>query len=110
MKLTSYDKERLAAVKEIIDKDYSLHHSIQTLAENAGINAAKLKQGFKEIYGSAIYEYLKERRLQYTLVLLKEGNHNIKQVALLAGFKHARNFNTAFKVRFGYTPGSQLNQ
>ncbi|MEO6231774.1 MAG: AraC family transcriptional regulator [Ferruginibacter sp.] len=105
MQLSKYDMECLAKVKDIIDKDYSVHHNIDTLAYHAGIGTTKLKKGFKNTYGLGIYQYLKEQRLQQAMRAIKEGNKTIKQIAKDSGFRHANNFIAAFKQRFGITPG-----
>ncbi len=105
MQLTSYDMECLTEAKNIIEKDTSVHYPIDAIARKVGIGKTKLKAGFKFVYGITLYAYLIEQRMQQAMHLLKETTKPIKQISKAVGFKHPNNFITAFKLRFGCTPG-----
>ena len=106
MSLSEYDMECLAKAKSIIDKDYSIHYTIESLAQQVGLGATRLKAGFKLLYNMGIYEYLREQRMQHAMVLVYDKTKTLKQVAKAAGFKHSNNFIVAFCKRFGLSPGA----
>lgn len=105
MFLTSYDITRLEAAKAFIDKNNRLHHSIGEISHEVGMGTTKLKEGFKYYFGTGLYGYLREQRMQLALLLLQDRNKTIKLIAKETGFKYTSNFTKAFNKRFGITPG-----
>jgi AraC-like DNA-binding protein len=109
MRLSSYDIECIQRAKSFIDSDMRHHHSISEIAGYAFINSSKLRAGFKQLFGSGLFHYLAEQRLQKGKYLLENTEKSLKEISLLLGYKHTCNFNTAFKKRFGTPPGSYRN-
>jgi AraC-like DNA-binding protein len=103
MTLTDHDISCLEAAKAMIDRDRQVHHSIEEIAHHAGMGRTRLKTCFKAYYGSGLYAYLREQRLQYALHLLQNTLMPVKAVARAAGYKQTSNFSYAFKKRFGMT-------
>lgn len=91
----------------MIDKNNSLHYTIGEIAQVAGMGATRLKARFKFYFGSGLYTYLREQRMQLALQLLEDKHKTIKAIAKAAGFSHTSNFTHAFKRRFGVTPGEE---
>jgi len=107
MMLTDYDIECLEKARALIEKNSSLHHSIDSIAQQVGMSATRLKAGFKQHYGSGLYTYLRQQRMQLALELLADRNKTIKAIAKTTGFRHTSNFTHAFKKAFGVTPGEK---
>lgn len=110
MLLTEYDIECLKEAKTLIDKNNRQHHTIGDIARAVGMGATKLKAGFKLYYGSGLYAYLREQRMQQAKLQLADSGKTIKAIAKTMGFKHTSNFTTAFRKRFGVTPGKWRNR
>jgi len=106
MRLSSYDIECIQRAKNFIDSDIRHHHRISEIAAYALINSAKLRAGFKQLFGSGLFHYLAEQRLRQGKYLLENTDKSLKEISHLLGYKHTCNFNTAFKKRFGRTAGS----
>lgn len=104
MGLTDYDTECIALVKTLIDGHPDQHFPIAALATRAGIGATKLKRGFRQLYGMGLYQYLRHRRMELAAQLLGTRSKTLKQIARQCGYRHATNFNTAFKRHYGTTP------
>ena len=90
-------------------KDYLIHHadappSLSELAKLSGINEFKLKKGFRELFHNSVFGYLNDYRLSRARELLSAGS-TIKQVAEEAGYSSVQHFTTAFKKKYGLTPG-----
>lgn len=105
MKLSDYDIECLEKARRLIDRDKRVHHTIDEIAHSVGMGATRLKEGFKQYYGVGLYGYLLTMRMELAKQLLLEGRHTIKSIAHATGFAYTSNFSTAFKKRFGVTPG-----
>lgn len=84
--------------------------SIRSLARQVALNEFKLKDGFKKYFGCGIFEWLMEQRMQYARHLLLTTNRPVKAICSMVGYPRTTNFITAFKRRFGMTPGSLRRQ
>lgn len=106
IKLKPDDVERLYAVKEYMDQHYDEPSSITGLARMAGINQMKLKNGFKALFGSTVFGYLNDLRMQEAKRLLLDEKQYVNEVAYKLGYKHAHHFTAAFRKKFGMVPGN----
>lgn len=103
-RLKPADIERLQAVKDHINKNFDQPGSIITLAKWAGINQMKLKDGFKELFGTTVFGYISEVRMEEARRLLLDEKLNVSEVADRIGYKHPQHFTAAFRRKFGITP------
>ena len=90
-------------------REYLLQHaqnppSLTELAKISGINEFKLKQGFKEVFDNTVFGYLSDYRLSQAKDLLLE-KKAIKDVADELGYSSVQHFSTAFRKKYGVTPG-----
>ncbi|NJK51981.1 MAG: helix-turn-helix transcriptional regulator [Leptolyngbyaceae cyanobacterium SU_3_3] len=102
--LKADDIERLHQAKEILIGQINDPPSILGLARQVGLNDCKLKQGFRQVFGTTVFGYLREHRLEQARLLLIEGELSVQQVARAIGYAHPGYFATAFKRRFGVSP------
>ncbi|MFN3757391.1 MAG: helix-turn-helix transcriptional regulator [Flavobacterium sp.] len=100
------DLELLKRAKEFIHVHYNQEITLGLLAKEVGTNETKIKQGFKKIYGKTFSEILRHERLNKAKLLLEDGELNIKETALLCGYKSTSMFTVRFKERFGTTPSN----
>jgi AraC-like DNA-binding protein len=94
-------------------KDHLLQHldnppTIRELSRICGLNEYQLKTGFKEVYGSTIYGYLLDHKLDYARLLLDKGTLHVNEVAFQVGYSNPSHFIAAFKKKFGITPKKYL--
>lgn len=80
--------------------------SLRTLARQVALNEFKLKKGFKQLFNVGMIEWLTEERMQLAKKLILTTNRPIKDICSEVGYPRTTNFITAFKRRFGMTPGS----
>jgi AraC family transcriptional activator of pyochelin receptor len=110
--LQDFDRPRsnkyntLNDVKRYLDDTFLEEHSLRKICMRFGINEFALKNGFKTLFGTTVFDYLIGRRLDHARELLLQPDNSIQQVASLVGYKYANHFSTAFKNRFGKTPRS----
>ena len=80
------------------------------LAKKVALNELKLKKGFRKYFDSGIFEWLTNRKMEHARMLILTTNKPIKDIASIVGYPLTTNFITAFRRRFGYTPGSLRRQ
>ncbi|MET0466165.1 MAG: AraC family transcriptional regulator [Chitinophagaceae bacterium] len=102
--ISSEDKLRMLRAKELIESNLSSPCSIIDLAQLVGTNDCYLKKQFKQAFGTTIYGYLQQKRMEKAKALLLEGTKKMTEIARSVGYKHASHFSTAFKKHFGYQP------
>jgi len=98
------EKTGLATVKQLIEKDYRNHYSIDYLAGVALMSRSKLIKLFKLYYGMGLFEHLLNFRMALGKKLLEDSSFSIKMIAYKCGYRHPCNFSTAFKGRYGVSP------
>lgn len=80
---------------------------LDQLAREVGLPSKKLNRGFRELFGMTVFAYLRDARLDAAREALEEGTGlPLKQLAWELGYGQVSNFVTAFRRRFGLTPGS----
>ena len=104
VRLSQRDLKILHDTRSILDSEYADAPTIANLARRVGINKLKLTQGFKQIFGLTIYDYLLSVRMAKARSLLDESELSVTQIALDVGYEYSGNFSTAFKRYFGVSP------
>ncbi len=102
--LSPADEERIKYAAVLIRENLDSPFTIMELARKLGINQTKLKSGFKSIFGSTVFGYLQETRMEMARKHLLDTNLTIQQISTLSGYKSISNFSTAFKQTYGYSP------
>lgn len=98
------DIERIHHAKEIISRDLENPPTLFKLARLVGLTHTKLNRGFREIYGTTVFGYLHNIRLEQAKLLLEEQRMNVTEVALTVGYNSLPSFSTAFSKHFGLKP------
>ncbi|MEP7197331.1 MAG: AraC family transcriptional regulator [Saprospiraceae bacterium] len=105
----SIEKEKILKAKEIILNSLNNPPTIPELAMLIGINQCYLKKGFKEIFGTTVYDFVQEQRMLKAKLLLSTTGLSVSKVAECIGYSSQSNFSNAFKKFTGVLP-SELNQ
>ena len=103
-KINKRDEDILQEVKKYIDQHFIDPASLDSLSKHFGINEFKLKHGFKVLFDTSPMRYFQFKRLEYSLMLLRETDMSIKSIADEIGYAHAANFTAAFTKSFGNAP------
>lgn len=101
---SQYDRERIAFARDHLLENMLQPPTLPGLAKAAGINEFKLKQGFREIYGTSIHDYLQQHKLTRAKELLQSGLA-IKDIADDLGYSSVQHFTNAFRKQYGMPPG-----
>lgn len=99
--------KKVRHIKQAIDEYPENHETIATLSEKYGLPQTTLKTCFKYMYGYPPYEYLMRQRVNYGVILLKETDMSIAQIAQKVGYSNPSKFSKTFKKIIGYSPTEQ---
>ncbi|HZY36439.1 MAG TPA: helix-turn-helix transcriptional regulator [Mucilaginibacter sp.] len=78
--------------------------TIEQIAQEACLNKFHFLKIFKDMYGVTPHQYIMNKRLEQSVVLLKSGNFSISEICHLIGFESLGTFTNLFKSRYGLTP------
>lgn len=103
-KIKSADRDALYDLREFLDQTFTKDHSLRNLAMSFGLNEFKLKRGFKELFGTTVFDYLHHLKMEYAKQLLAADEVYINEVSGMVGYKNPNHFSTAFKRKYGVNP------
>ncbi len=99
------DVERIHYASKILRRQLSHPPSLIELARAVGINDHKLKVGFRQVFGTTVFGYLHEHRMERSRQLLESGDLSIAAAAEAVGFASRGHFAAAFRRKYGVNPG-----
>lgn len=102
--ISSIDAERLLHIRNEVISDLSVPPVLNELAQIAGMSETKLKQLFKQTFGSTIYNYFQQARMEEAAFLLKQGTHSVAEVGYELGFTNLSHFSRLFEKHYGLNP------
>ncbi|MGD1904977.1 MAG: helix-turn-helix transcriptional regulator [Leptolyngbyaceae cyanobacterium] len=103
-KFKADDVERLYRAREILMQNLAYPPSLKGLAQQAEMNDFKLKSGFRQVFGTTVFGFLHQCRMEKAQWLLEQGAASVAQVAQTVGYASPSQFSAAFKRKFGVTP------
>jgi AraC-like DNA-binding protein len=106
--LQSSDIERVREARNVLINNLENPLSLLELARQVGINKNKLNQGFHQIFGTSVFDYLRICRLEQARALLESKEKNVTEAAFEVGYAEQRSFTRAFKRHFGTNPKNHL--
>jgi AraC-like DNA-binding protein len=102
--LTAHDIDRLERARAHLVARLEAPATLAELARIAGFNETKLKAGFRSLFGTSVFAYLRRARLQEARRLLLERELNVTEIALRVGYANPSKFAAAFRRQFGMSP------
>jgi AraC-like DNA-binding protein len=98
------DREKIRQAREILLKHISEPLTIKALSRKVAINECYLKKGFKEMFGTTIFDFFQSQRMEHAKYLLYEKGLSVTEVSMLLGYSSISHFSTAFKKHTGLKP------
>ena len=99
------DGDRLKRVVAFIDAHLSEPIKVDDLAKVSGVSVRRLYRLFSERFDLSPAAYLLRRRLDVARSLLESGEGGLAEIGFATGFSSQAHFTTAFRSRWGTTPG-----
>ncbi|MFQ4143118.1 AraC family transcriptional regulator [Chlorogloeopsis sp. ULAP02] len=104
--LRATDIDRIHQAKDILIRNLENPPSLIGLARQVGLNDYKLKIGFRYLFGTTVFGYLHQYRMERSQQLLRETQMSVTEVAHTVGYACPTSFSTAFRKKFGVNPRS----
>lgn len=98
------DREKIIKAREILLDHIGEPITIKALSRKVAINECYLKKGFKEIFGTTIFDFYQSQRMEHAKYLLYDKGLSVTEVSLLLGYSSISHFSTAFKKHTGLKP------
>ena len=98
------DREKIIKAREILIQHIGEPITIKELSRKVAINECYLKKGFKELFGTTIFDFYQSQRMEHARYLLYEKGLSVTEVSLLLGYSSISHFSTAFKKHTGLKP------
>jgi AraC-like DNA-binding protein len=103
-RLSADDEGRIRAAAQLLIDRCDSPPSIRELARAVGVNDLKLKQSFPQLFGTTVFGYLRQHRMNQAYELLARGEVTVGEAAGRVGYRCASRFTVAFRRHFGATP------
>ncbi len=96
--------EQLNEARNLIENQYKNPPTIAQLAQVVRMSETVLKANFKNFFGTTIYGYLFDFRMNIARNLLSDNSQSIAEIAFQSGYENPSHFTTAFKRKYGISP------
>lgn len=98
------DREKIIKAREVLLQHIGEPITIKALSRKVAINECYLKKGFKEIFGTTIFDFYQSQRMEHAKYLLYDKGLSVTEVSLMLGYSSISHFSTAFKKHTGIKP------
>lgn len=98
------DRGKIIQAREILLQHIGEPLTIKELSRKVAINECYLKKGFKEMFGTTIFDFYQGQRMEHARYLLYEKGLSVTDVSVLLGYSSISHFSTAFKKHTGLKP------
>jgi len=98
------DREKIVKAREILIQHIGDPITIKELSRKVAINECYLKKGFKELFGTTVFDFYQSQRMEHAKYLLYEKGLSVTEVSMLLGYSSISHFSTAFKKHTGLKP------
>lgn len=98
------DREKIIKAREILLQHIGEPITIKELSRKVAINECYLKKGFKELFGTTVFDFYQSQRMEHARYLLYEKGLSVTEVSMMLGYSSISHFSTAFKKHTGLKP------
>lgn len=98
------DRDKIMRAREVLLQHIGEPITIKELSRKVAINECYLKKGFKELFGTTIFDFYQGQRMEHARYLLYEKGLSVTEVSMMLGYSSISHFSTAFKKHTGLKP------
>ncbi|RYG05461.1 MAG: AraC family transcriptional regulator [Chitinophagaceae bacterium] len=98
------DRSKISKAREVLLQHIGEPITIKELSRKVAINECYLKKGFKEMFGTTIFDFYQSQRMEHARYLLYEKGLSVTEVSMMLGYSSISHFSTAFKKHTGLKP------
>ncbi len=96
--------DKMYLARDIIIEEQNNPVSLSNLAKMVSTNECTLKKEFKNVFGTTVFGYIRDIKMEKAKNLLLNPNLSINEISDIIGYKNPQHFTTAFKKQFGIAP------
>lgn len=96
--------QKVKAIMRFMTDNPDCHFTMDELSAKYDISVSALKQCFKGVYGTAIYTYMRNYRMDLAASMLIQTDEPVTVIAGKVGYTNSSKFSEAFKSVKGKTP------
>lgn len=101
--------KHLNEILDFIDKNYNEVLTAEMLSEKCFYNPAYFGRIFNECYGMSFRQYIRKRRIDEAMRLLRDTRLSIDEIINAVGYSNRSNFYRVFIEQFGKSPADIRN-
>lgn len=98
------DRDKIIKAREVLIQHIGEPITIKELSRKVAMNECYLKKGFKEMFGTTIFDFYQSQRMEHAKYLLYEKGLSVTEVSVMLGYSSISHFSTAFKKHTGLKP------
>lgn len=98
------DRDKIIKAREVLIEHIGEPITIKELSRKVAMNECYLKKGFKEMFGTTIFDFYQNQRMEHAKYLLYEKGLSVTEVSMMLGYSSISHFSTAFKKHTGLKP------
>ena len=98
------DRRNTEIAKERVIKELENPPSLRELARSVGMSHPKLNRCFRQMYGTTVFQYLRNERLNRAREMLEREGLTVTETAYSVGYDSISHFPQAYKKNFGVSP------
>lgn len=94
---------------EIVENRYGdSDFSIEDLSEQLALSRVHLYRKIKALFGMSPTDFLRSYRLNRALILLRQKQYNVSEIAYMTGFTSPAYFTKCFRIQYDTTPSDYV--
>ena len=101
-----HPRYRAAELRRELDADFAQPLLLRGLAQDRGVSVRCLQRDFNELTGRTIQQYVRDRRLEAAVGMLKGGSDKVEWIANVVGWTSRKNLNRALARVHGASPSA----
>lgn len=110
LKLSHLDQTFIHRLNQLIEANIMQENiDMAFVTDKMAMSHSTFYRKVKALTGMTATEYIRKRRLHHCYMLLKSGDYNVNQAAMMTGFNQMAHFRETFKKEFGILP-SDVNK
>lgn len=91
-------------VIEFIDRNLEKELSIEMITKSTHISKSVLYKNFHELFHCTVNDYIKQKRVERSVELMRKSELSIEQISQAVGFTSASYYSRIFKAQMGMSP------
>lgn len=98
------EREKIFEAAKLLVGDLDAPPKLDDLAKSVNLGLRKLQTGFRDIFDTSVFGFLRNYKMQKARLLFLETSMNVSEVAWKVGYINVSHFSAAYKRRFGILP------